>query len=350
VGEDSWFLTEALDLGFPLERTAPFTTGKGSTEKFLVSGEPRDLTRRIRKAYRALAAETELVVVEGTGHPGVGSVFGLSNADVAAALDIPVILVLDGGVGSTIDRFTLCSSIFDQAGIRVAGVVINRVHPARMDKVRKLLGGWFNDAGVRILGFVPWLQSISRPSLGTLSRILEAEYIGSAESRMHPVSGFITAFANRNETLREVSEDPYSAVVLSAGRTDIIDALVARRVAGGEKAGPGALILCGEGETDSSLVGACEQLSLPLYRTISSAGKANSILSGRIFKAEPGEFGKIEETVKLIESAVDMEAVMDILEHPAEAGPEKPRRLLTRILEKPAGLIRKVLGKSGSRS
>ncbi len=279
MGEDSWFLNEALDLGFPLDRTAPFTTGKGAVEKFLVSGEPDDLTRRIRKAYRALAVETELVVVEGTGHPGVGSVFGLSNADVAAALDIPVILVLDGGVGSTIDSFMLCSSIFEQAGIRVAGVVVNRVLPSRMEKVRKLLSGWFADAGVRILGFVPWLQSISRPSLGTLSRVLEAEYIKSTGRPMHPVSGFITAFGNRNETLREVSEDPDSAVVLSAGRTDIIDALVARRVTGGERSGPGAMILCGEGETDSSLVGACKQLSLPLYRTVSSAGKANSLLS-----------------------------------------------------------------------
>jgi hypothetical protein len=134
-------------------------------------------------------------------------------------------------------------------------------------------------------------------------------------------------------------------VVLSAGRTDIIDALVARRIAGGEAAGPGALILCGEEETDSSLVEACSRLSLPLYRTDSSAGKASSVLSGRTFKVEPGESGKIEETVKLIGSAVDMEAVMEILRHPPEGAPVRPRRMLARVFEKPATYLRRVFRK-----
>jgi hypothetical protein len=345
VGEDSWFLNEALHLDYPLELTAPFTTGKGAAEKFLVSGEPRDLLKRIRKAFRDLSAESDLVVVEGTGHPGVGSVFGLSNAEVAVALDIPVILVIDGGIGSTIDRFTLCRSVFEQAGTRVSGVVVNRVEPSRVEKVRKLLDPWFAGNGVRVLGYVPWLQSISRPSLGSLSRVLDAEYIGRNGHSAAPVSGFIMAFGNRNETLREVSADPSSAVVLSAGRTDIIDALVARRAATGPEAGPGAIILCGEGATDSTLVEACERLSIPLYRTDTPAGKANSVLSGRTFKVEPGESVKIEETVKLIESHVDMDAVGDVLAEGTAGHAAKPRRILSRMLEKPAGFFRRLLGR-----
>jgi hypothetical protein len=343
VGEDSWFLDKALHLDLPLENSSPFTASSGAAENYLSSGEPGDILKRIHRAYRALCSANDLVVVEGTGHPGVGSVFDLSNAEVALALDIPVILVIDGGIGSTIDRFSLCRALFQVAGVRIAGVVINRVLPSRMEKVSRLLTEWFQGEGIPVLGFIPWLKSISRPSLGMLSRALDAEYVGSNECSFSPsISGFITAFGNRNEVLREVALDPSSAIVLSAGRMDIIDALVARRVACGQDAGPGALILCGEGEIDPGLVNACDRLDIPLYRTVSSAGQAASTLSGRTFKVEPDESRKIEETVELVKSSVDMDAVLEILEHPPHREQDGDQGLLERILEKPASLIRRL--------
>ena len=52
-----------------------------------------------------------MVVYEGTGHPGVGSVVDLSNAEVAKQLESEVILVLEGGIGNTLDRLSLCKAV-----------------------------------------------------------------------------------------------------------------------------------------------------------------------------------------------------------------------------------------------
>ena len=46
-----------------------------------------------------------MVVYEGTGHPGVGSVVDLSNAEVARQLESEVILVLEGGIGNFLTAF-----------------------------------------------------------------------------------------------------------------------------------------------------------------------------------------------------------------------------------------------------
>ena len=54
-----------------------------------------------------LQAAHEFVVIEGTGHCGVGSVLGWNNARVAATLGVDVVLVANGGIGSTFDDLAL---------------------------------------------------------------------------------------------------------------------------------------------------------------------------------------------------------------------------------------------------
>ena len=61
-----------------------------------------DLGARIRAAHAAFAGR-DILVIEGTGHAGVGAVIGLSNAVVAQMLGAPAVIVSEGGVGRPID-------------------------------------------------------------------------------------------------------------------------------------------------------------------------------------------------------------------------------------------------------
>lgn len=61
----------------------------------------------IKRGFRNICANNDFVVVEGTGHVGVGSVIGLSNARVARELGIDMVLVAKGGIGSTFDELEL---------------------------------------------------------------------------------------------------------------------------------------------------------------------------------------------------------------------------------------------------
>ena len=51
------------------------------------------------RAFDRAAYEKDYVIIEGTGHAGVGSVFNLSNAQVARRLNAKVIIVAAGGIG-----------------------------------------------------------------------------------------------------------------------------------------------------------------------------------------------------------------------------------------------------------
>ncbi|MCK4890296.1 MAG: AAA family ATPase, partial [Candidatus Aminicenantes bacterium] len=194
VGQDSYLLDNAMELGIPVKYTAPFSTSSGAAEKFIKTGEPADLKKNIRRSYNYLNSKYKIVVVEGTGHPGVGSVFNLSNADVASMMGIPVILVLNGGVGSTIDRFSLCIEPFRSKKVKLLGVIINKILPGKEEKVKSVLSEWFDSIGVPVLGYVPYMNTLSSPSLGVLSREMGAETLYlNKELNMKSVSGFNSA-------------------------------------------------------------------------------------------------------------------------------------------------------------
>lgn len=308
VGQDSWFVNKALGMGLPLEKSAPFAASSGAASRYIRSGEPADLQGRIRRAYRALGKNGQMVLVEGTGHPGVGSVFNMSNARVAKILGTPVLLVLDGGVGSTIDRFNLCASMFLHYDVPILGVVINRIIPGKMDSVKELLGMWFGERSIPVFGYIPYEDSIAKPSLGLIRRALGAEPLVALDSGISSsVSGYISAFGSPEEVLRQVAAAPESSVLVDHSRTEVLDALVVAAVSGAE--GPGAVIVCG-GQPDQRRIEAFRSTGIPLYATGSGLETSAGHLTHRIFKVEPHEEVKIGRIVQLVEEHVDTASLM----------------------------------------
>ena len=68
-----------------------------------------------------------MLLIEGTGHAGVGAVIGLSNAVVASMLGAPAMIISEGGVGRPIDEIVLNASLFAAHGVEVAGAIVNKV-------------------------------------------------------------------------------------------------------------------------------------------------------------------------------------------------------------------------------
>ena len=329
VGEDTFLVNTSLALDIPPEYTAPFTMSSGHSETFLLDGHPSDIEKKIMKAFRYLRSTSDVVVVEGTGHPGVGSVFNLCNASVAGLMNIPVLLVLNAGIGKTIDSFTLCSSLFHDRQIPLLGVVINKVLGSKMEKVRKFLDPWFAERGIPVFGYIPYVKSFAKPSIGMLGRELGVETLISwKKNRDIPVEGFIAGFGSGSEIISEISRSPESALLLSSKRHEVIDAIVARRLSGVLPEGPGAIVLCGKPNEDESYIAdACDKLDIPLYRSLKSAGDSVSILNRRIFKIEPGESVKISEIVRTVKDNVDIDRLLACLqssEHVQKKTVDKP--------------------------
>jgi dethiobiotin synthetase len=179
---------------------SPVVWRGGSTATFIdqaAAGDPAQgreaMLARIRDAYDHVAEGRRIVIVEGTGQPGVGSVAGISNADVINALramGVPlfVVLVAPGGIGNTIDEIFPYLMTLDHVGTKLDGLIINGVIPSKMEKVRGYLESYYQRVFPRlygerltiqgpppILGFVPTIDELRLPSMRLVAETLAEE-------------------------------------------------------------------------------------------------------------------------------------------------------------------------------
>ena len=100
--EDAVLMHETFGLMEPYDVMSPVHIPRGFTKAYIAGEVVEDLGARISRAQDAFRRH-DVLLIEGTGHAGVGAVIGLSNATVASMLGAPAIIVSEGGVGRPID-------------------------------------------------------------------------------------------------------------------------------------------------------------------------------------------------------------------------------------------------------
>src|SRR5437867_5196380 len=125
--EDAVLMKSVFALPDRLSLMSPVHIPRGFTKAYIAGHVVEDLGARIRTAYEEVTRDRQIVLIEGTGHAGVGAVIGLSNAVVAAMLGTPAIIVSEGGVGRPIDEIVLNAALFAKHGVPVAGAIVNKV-------------------------------------------------------------------------------------------------------------------------------------------------------------------------------------------------------------------------------
>ena len=152
---------------------SPVHIPRGFTQTYIDGGFVEDLPARIRAAHAAFQADRDILLIEGTGHAGVGAVIDLSNAVVASMLGAPAVIVSEGGVGRPIDEIVLNASLFERHGVHVAGAIVNKVDlDAKPGLARTLERGpgppWHPAAGRAALPAAP-VQPHARHGAGRAS-------------------------------------------------------------------------------------------------------------------------------------------------------------------------------------
>ena len=84
----------------------------------------------IKAAYHSLAKQYEYVLVEGIGGWAVPITVEYSMADLAADLDLPVLVVVDNRLGA-INHTILTVNAIRSMGLKLAGIVLNHVTDER---------------------------------------------------------------------------------------------------------------------------------------------------------------------------------------------------------------------------
>lgn len=311
VDKDALLFSRVMNFELSAENHSPVILGKGATSAYLKNPENYSYAKEILAAAKVLEAQHDIVVYEGTGHPGVGSVVDLSNADVASLLDSGVILVVEGGIGNTIDRINLSLSLFREKNVPIIGIIINKVLPEKQEKITKYVKIYLDKHNLKLLGVVPYDKSLAYPLLYTIRRVVEGEVLLNPHKMNNKIENIIDSSLVEIE---EFTNYEQLLLVISARRLPkALNKIKAFQEANGlEKSPLSGIILTNHTGFTESCQSYIDKNEIPvIHTTLDTYGAVIKIsrIEVKINRKTPW---KIQRAIELIETHVDLDMILDI--------------------------------------
>jgi len=308
VDKDVWLIRSCYPLTDAPTLMSPVIVSSGFTRRYIDRRDPETLARRILTAFDTLAADKDIVVIEGTGHAGVGAVFDLSNARVAQLLQSPVVLVTGGGIGRPVDEILLNAALFRQHGVVIKGVIVNKVAADKLAEIaaytRRALA-WHD---IAVIGVVPYTPLLSQPTLREVASLIEGACISGEQwlARLFAHVMLITHYAD--DVPGRVA--PRTLLVTTGEQADLLVAC-----AGGEQHAAAlrhnvaGIVLTDGVEPKSHIVKMLRHVQLPVILSDMPAFDATRRLSMMTAKIQPDNAEKRTAIEDLFARHVDMTAL-----------------------------------------
>jgi BioD-like phosphotransacetylase family protein len=237
--EDAVLVRTIFGLRDPLSAMSPVHIPRGFTKAYIAGEVVEDLPARIVAAH-ATFADRDLVLIEGTGHAGVGAVIGLSNAVVASLLRAPAIIVSGGGVGRPIDEIVLNASHFAAHGVAVAGAIVNKVEVDAQPGIASILERGLARHGIPLLGILPYRPILSNPTLAMIVEGLAGELVAPGPDLDLVVGGVAIGAMEPGHILERLR--PRTLVIVPGDREDVLLTLTTSHLMGRPRGGTTAEI------------------------------------------------------------------------------------------------------------
>jgi len=311
VDKDALLFARGMDFELKAEIHSPVIIGSGVTAKYLDDPTRFEFPLSITKASRKLHAENDFVIYEGTGHPGVGSVCDISNAQVARLLDASVIMVVEGGIGSTIDKLNMNLAMFREQRVPVRGVIVNKCIPKKMEKIAHYVNIYLQKLGIPLLGVLPYEKSLSSPIMANIRRALKGKTLYHRENLGRPVENIASG-----SLLAQAEVENLKNLLILASNRRLEEALSALQHILRERKLPGStisgIVVTGADSESMELphLDFIQEHQIPVVScpldTYGAAVRINQ-MEVKINLKTPW---KIRRAVELIEEHIDMELVL----------------------------------------
>lgn len=310
VDEDVSLIEATYGAGAGAAAAGPVTVPPGFTAEFLDGGDSTALAQKIRDGYGEVSRGQDIVVIEGTGHAGVGAVIELSNASVARLLDARTIIIVGGGIGKPIDEFALNVALFDRADVLVLGAIANKVLPDKLDKVRMYVEKGLARTGHRLFGAVPLRESLSEITVAQLVDEIKAKVIsGEAHLGVH-IRRYVVGAASAHRMMEHFGKGVLA--IVPGDRDDLVLAALSSAVVGQRsRFSVSALCLTGGVLPHENIMRIIGRADAPVIAMDDGTFTAASRIDDVVAKIQPGETQKIRLANVLVEKYVDVDGLLE---------------------------------------
>lgn len=309
IDEDTVLMDQVYQLNCPLVDMSPIPIEPDFTRKYLQSSNNDTLVKKIMKAFDRVAWEKEFVLCEGSGHAGVGSVFDLSNAQVAKILNAKVIIVSQGGIGKPIDEVYLNQAVFEREGVEIIGVILNKVTSDKIDYITDFARRGLKRKGLELLGVLPHRHLLSSPTIGSIQEDLKAQRLNQAGPPNTIVDSVVIGAMGAQNAMTHFKRG--CLVIAPGDREDVV--MAATVMAADPNLQLAGIILTDNLRPSPAVLRIIENAPFPVLLAVEDSYEVASRVHNLTVKTRPGDTEKISVIRDIIATHVDVNKILDAL-------------------------------------
>jgi phosphate acetyltransferase len=300
VDKDVILFKEHFSLKSPYETMSPVLFPPGFTRKVLDGEVSRQaMVEKIEKSFAQIQKESEFVVVEGTGHVGVGSIADMNNAQVAALLGTPMVLVAPGGLGSTFDELALNKTLCEKYNVPIAGVILNRVLPEKrkmvIDYMTKGLTRW----NIPLLGAIPYDPLLSNPTMEDFELLFKTSLLSGKSHRLSHFQTTCLITASSGDC--PVFDTKNQLIIAPANREDLI-------LAATHHPSEVGMILTGDAPPQVHLIEKLKKADIPMLFAPGSTYQVIQMIASFTAKIRQDDLLKVQEAIDVVEKHINFQS------------------------------------------
>ena len=310
IDEDIVLMDAVYRLNCPLVDMSPIAVEPAFTRKYLESANNEALVQRIQNAFDRVAWEKDFVLCEGSGHAGVGSVFDLSNAQVAKTLGCKVIIVTQGGIGKPIDEVCLNQALFEKEGVEIIGVIINKVLEEKIPEIARFVGRGLKRKGLELLGVIPHQQILCNPTVDLICEELRAELLNTPPTLQTLVDDVVVGAMGAQNAVQFFK--PGALLITPGDREDIVLAACAG-IDGQSSEKMAGIVLTGGLRPGASVLKVIQTMKIPVLLAQADSYQVASKVHNLTVKTRPTDAEKISLIRDIVAKNVNVKKIIESL-------------------------------------
>ncbi|HEX9118830.1 MAG TPA: phosphotransacetylase family protein [Anaerolineae bacterium] len=299
--DDVLFAKQILEMPESPDLIGPVALTPAKLEQQM-RGASVDWEARLKNAYDKVAANRDVLVLEGGRSMREGYVTGLPPRRVVELLDSQTLLVLKHDLPLMLDRALSAKNYF---GDRLLGTVINQVPRNQVDWVHDLVVPFLKRQGVEVFGVLPKDQVLAAPSVRELAEGLGAEILCCSEAVDNLVETMLVGAMSVESALSYFRRQPNKAVITGGDRGDIQLAAL--------ETSTRCLILTGNLYPSPAVLNRAEEMHCPIILTNKDTLTTTEIIEGYFGRSRFQQPQKINRFAALLNENFNFDALYTAL-------------------------------------
>lgn len=301
--EDPILARETLDLDAEVHEMEPIVYSPTFMRETIRGRESGvELRNRIVENFETIAADADQMFVEGSDNLTTGSIAGVTDVDVADAIDAEGLLVAGYESVGDVDEVVAAA---EQFGDQFVGVVFNRVTDAAMSELTDEIVPFLESRDIPVIGILPRDEELAGVPVADLADGLGADVLTPDVDLERRVERFTVGAMGSSNALEQFRRARNAVMVAGGDRADIHAAAL-------EAPGIEALLLTGGFQPSSSVLGRAQEEGVPVLLTQLDTRTTVERVEDVVYSGRTKSQRAIERTREHLTDAVDIDRLLSL--------------------------------------